>query len=119
VATRAGQVLNKELDLYAEFWDIVREGQEVAIPELRPPGRFVVLNNIPGYMPEDDDPPYFDTEKEAWDYLVEEVARYVDGMDDDEITVRTYQESGYAEVDDDSLGRVFYVNYTGPCCDGE
>ena len=116
MATRVGQVLNKELDLYAQFWDIVREGQEVSVLELKQTEAFVVLENTPGYLPENDDPPTFRTQNEAWAYLVEEVQRYVDHMKevDFDVSVIGHPEFGYAEVEDGGLGRVFYINSTEP-----
>jgi len=119
MATRAAQVLSRDLDLYAQFWDIVREGQEVPVPELKETGAFTVLENTPGYMPENDDPPTFDTQDEAWAYLVEEVGRYVEHMHevDFDVTVISHKEFGYVEVEDGGLGRVFYINSLGPCTD--
>jgi hypothetical protein len=39
--------------------------------------------NVPGYLPMDDDPPTFDTAREAWQYLVSEVDRAWDDYPDD------------------------------------
>lgn len=36
---------------------------------------YVATVNVPGYLPMDDDPPVFDTAKEAWQYLAEERER--------------------------------------------
>lgn len=36
---------------------------------------YMALTNIPGYLSENDDPPVFDTAREAWQYLVSEVDR--------------------------------------------
>ncbi len=36
---------------------------------------YVATVNVPGYLPMDDDPPVFDTAREAWDYLAEEAQR--------------------------------------------
>lgn len=33
---------------------------------------YVATINTPGYLPTDDDPPTFDTAREAWDYLTAE-----------------------------------------------
>lgn len=33
---------------------------------------FIATINVPGYLPMDDDPPTFDTAREAWEYLVDE-----------------------------------------------
>lgn len=37
--------------------------------------RYVATINVPGYLPMDDDPPVFDSAREAWQYLVGEVDR--------------------------------------------
>jgi hypothetical protein len=45
---------------------------------------YVATINVPGYLPMDDDPPVFDTAREAWQYLLGEVERgwdYSDGSD--------------------------------------
>jgi hypothetical protein len=36
VATRAEQALSRDLDLYGQFWDIVREGQDVPKAKAEP-----------------------------------------------------------------------------------
>lgn len=89
------------------------------IEQLRRPGRFAVIEHTPGYMPENDDPPMFDTEDEAWSYLTEEVQRYIEHLEEVEVKVnaRTYKEFGYAEVEDGGLGRVFYINDEKGCDD--
>lgn len=33
---------------------------------------FMATVNVPGYLPEDDDPPVFDTPQEAWGWLADE-----------------------------------------------
>jgi hypothetical protein len=40
--------------------------------------RYVATINTPGYMPQDDDPPTFDTVHEAWHWLAEERERHED-----------------------------------------
>ena len=40
---------------------------------------YVATINTPGYMPMDDDPPVFETAREAWEYLADERRR---GEDD-------------------------------------
>ncbi len=42
---------------------------------------YVAIVNVPGYLPMDDDPPVFDTAREAWQYLAGERER---GEDDTE-----------------------------------
>lgn len=44
--------------------------------------RYLATINVPGYMPMDDDPPTFDTAREAWAYLSDERIRDED-MDED------------------------------------
>jgi hypothetical protein len=34
--------------------------------------RYLATTNVPGYLPMDDDPPIFDTPREAWAYLADE-----------------------------------------------
>lgn len=45
---------------------------------------FVATVNVPGYMPMDDEPPTFETAREAWQYLVTEVERQWDEYPEDE-----------------------------------
>lgn len=45
-------------------------------------GQFVATINIPGYLPQDDDPPTFDTARAAWDYLAGERERDEDEDED-------------------------------------
>jgi hypothetical protein len=40
--------------------------------------RYVATINTPGYLPQDDDPPVFDTAYEAWSYLADERERSED-----------------------------------------
>lgn len=44
---------------------------------------FTAGSNTPGYLPTDDDPPTFDTAREAWQYLVGEVERLWDAFPGD------------------------------------
>ena len=82
---------------------------------------FVVIENTPGYLPEDDDPATFEDETSAREYLKERVEGYCDflaeGYDYDE----SYEPNVWwspdltaANVDDPrrihDLGRVFYVD---------
>jgi hypothetical protein len=48
--------------------------------------RFVATVNIPGYLPMDDDPPVFDTARDAWAYLADERRRGEDDTDGPECT---------------------------------
>jgi hypothetical protein len=46
--------------------------------------RYIATLNTPGYLPQNDDPPVFDTAREAWQYLVSEVERSWDDFPEDE-----------------------------------
>lgn len=43
--------------------------------------QYVATINVPGYLPQDDDPPVFDTAQEAWAYLADERERGEDGSE--------------------------------------
>lgn len=45
---------------------------------------YMATRNVPGYMPMDDDPPIFESAREAWQHHVEEVERDWDDYPDDE-----------------------------------
>lgn len=45
---------------------------------------YVATINIPGYLPQDDDPPVFDTAQEAWEYLADERERGEDSAAEEE-----------------------------------
>lgn len=45
---------------------------------------FVATINIPGYLPDDTDPPTFETAREAWEYLTEERQRYEEDLPEPE-----------------------------------
>jgi hypothetical protein len=54
--------------------------------------RYLATVNIPGYLPMDDDPPMFDSPREAWAYLADERRRdedHDDTADEYSDTVRT------------------------------
>lgn len=44
---------------------------------------FVATTNTPGYLPMDDDPPVFESARDAWRYLADERIRHEDDMADD------------------------------------
>jgi hypothetical protein len=44
---------------------------------------YIVVNNMPGYLPEDDEPAEFDTLEEAKACLAEDVERYADDYAED------------------------------------
>lgn len=75
---------------------------------------FYVVENTPGYLPESDDPPGFETEADARECLKEEVERYCEYLDDagNEFTVYWDRDLSYANVSrlvDHDLGRVFEI----------
>ena len=43
---------------------------------------YVATVNVPGYLPEDDEPPQFETTREAWEYLADERERDEDAAAD-------------------------------------
>lgn len=45
--------------------------------------KYLATVNVPGYMPMDDDPPVFDTPREAWQHHVENLEREWDNYEDD------------------------------------
>jgi hypothetical protein len=45
--------------------------------------KYLATINTPGYLPQDDDPPVFDTAAEAWAYLADERERDEDDSADD------------------------------------
>lgn len=44
--------------------------------------QYVATINVPGYLPMDDEPPMFDTAREAWSYLTDERTRGEDDYPD-------------------------------------
>lgn len=44
--------------------------------------QYIATINVPGYLPEDDEPPVFDTAQEAWSYLADERTRGEDDYPD-------------------------------------
>jgi hypothetical protein len=69
--------------------------------------QYVATINTPGYLPMDDDPPVFDTAREAWAYLADERERGEDDYaEDDEDYSDTYQDlvslaNGYTKNGDE------------------
>lgn len=45
--------------------------------------QYVATINTPGYLPDSDDPPTFDTPRDAWQHLVSEVDRFWDDFPED------------------------------------
>jgi hypothetical protein len=85
--------------------------------------KFLATTNIPGYLPMDDDPPIFDTAREAWAYLANE--RIVDedhGFDALE-SEPDADDGGYSSIVNtmESLGTghlSFEDDLVGVCLDG-
>ena len=44
---------------------------------------YAAIQNVPGYLPMDDEPPTFETARDAWQYLVGEIERSWDEDPDD------------------------------------
>ena len=76
---------------------------------------YVVIENTPGYLPENDDPATFETLDEARAYLAEEVERYLEHMDevgdDPDVSWSDERDSCYVTRSDSEhdLGRVFEI----------
>lgn len=73
---------------------------------------YVVINNTPGYLPEDDDPGTYESLDEAKEALREEVERYLD--DDEHLLEASFSadgETAFVHYTDRTydLGRVFEV----------
>lgn len=75
--------------------------------------KYVATINTPGYLPMDDDPPVFDTAKEAWEYLRDERQAQEDAaaMEDDSIKF-------YTETLDDLYAHARWAD-SGLVCDFE
>lgn len=75
---------------------------------------FVVIENTPGYVPEDDDPATFEDLGAAQEYLRERVESYVEHVvegEDVEPNVTVDERSAYvvSNVREHDLGRVFEI----------
>lgn len=68
---------------------------------------FVATINVPGYLPMDDDPPVFETAREAWQYLVGEVDRSWDDYPDDENGACVTAHTQMHNVDQSKAGTVY------------
>lgn len=58
--------------------------RRVGVPVTATPAAYAATVNVPGYLPTDDDPPVFDTAREAWQYLVAVVDCSWDDYPEDE-----------------------------------
>lgn len=59
--------------------------------------RFVVVENTPGYLPEDDDPATFDSYDDAVAYMRERVSEYVEDIEECDATAEVSE--GWASPD--------------------
>lgn len=74
---------------------------------------YVVIENTPGYLPENDDPPIVETLEEGIECMNEEVSRYIDFLEESEtpFTESRDERSVYITRTDSphDLGRWFEV----------
>lgn len=74
---------------------------------------FTIIENTPGYLPENDDPPMFEDRTDALVCLSDELSRYLDYLVDCEVEFEIEQwDEGYYVTRKDSehdLGRIFEV----------
>lgn len=68
---------------------------------------FVAIINTPGYVPMDDEPPTFDSAREAWQYLVSEVDRSWDEYPEDENGACLDAHSQMHNLDQSQTGTVY------------
>ena len=78
--------------------------------------RYVATINTPGYMPWDDEPPTFDTPREAWQYLVGEVERSWDDYPEDDNGACIAAHTAFHVQDQSTVGTVYAPT---PGYDGE
>lgn len=113
--TRQGKVLAREVEAYLAFWTEVERQREEEVVTTVTTARFVVVNNTPGYLPEDDDPATFEDLSSAVEYLREEVVRYCEHLIEVEESFRVHwsDDRDYATVENldriHDLGRVFEI----------
>jgi len=63
---------------------------------------YLATQNVPGYLPQDDDPPVFDTPGEAWAYLADMARNSEDETDGEDYsqtvdTLDAYASAGHGE----------------------
>ena len=68
---------------------------------------YVATINIPGDLPMDDEPPVFETAREAWQYLVGEVDRSWDNFPEDESGGCVDAHSQMHNIDQNQEGTVY------------
>lgn len=66
--------------------------------------QYMATTNTPGYLPEEDDPPVFDTAAEAWAYLANAREGHEDDMSDDSEYSDTVVYLRYAAGDEVEYG---------------
>jgi hypothetical protein len=69
--------------------------------------RYVATINVPGYLPMDDDPPMFDSPRDAWQYLVGEVERSWDDYPFDDNGACLSAHSAMHNLDQSETGTVY------------
>lgn len=74
---------------------------------------YVATVNVPGYLPENDDPPTFDSPREAWQYLVGEVDRWWDSFPEDEAGACIEAHTAMHNLDQSQTGTVYVAATPG------
>lgn len=79
---------------------------------------YVVIENTPGYLPEDDDPATFERREDALVYLSDRLSSYLNALCDADIEFAISQGDGWYFVTDmqneHDLGRNFSVELCEP-----
>ncbi len=68
---------------------------------------YVAIINTPGYLPWDDEPPTFETAREAWQYLVSEVERSWDEYPEDTNGAGIEAHTALHNIDQSQPGTVY------------
>lgn len=69
--------------------------------------RYAAIINTPGYLPMDDEPPVFDTAREAWQYLVAEVERSWDEYPEDTNGACVEAHTQLHNIDQTTVGTIY------------
>lgn len=69
--------------------------------------KYMATINTPGYLPWDDEPPVFDSPREAWQYLVSEVERLWDAYPEDENGACLEAHTGMHNINQEQIGTVY------------
>ena len=110
--------LHREIRAYLEIVDMSpRLHRELTAPKGRVRANYVVIANMPGYLPEDDDPPTFDCYDEAWSYVVQEVSEYINDLREagERPSASSDKAFGWAHVEAGNWSRNWSVNSLLPC----